>query len=168
MNAILHVDKNWGIGKANSLMFRLPRDMAYFKDKTLGKVVVMGANTFRSLPKQQPLADRINVVLSIDPMEVPEGVVLVRNMRQLFMTLDDFHVDPGAIWVIGGASLYRSLFPYCREIYVTKVDADGEADTFVPNLDQDPQYKLVSESEPKEDNGYTIRFCVYKNIKAGV
>ena len=64
MKAIVCVDKNWGIGNADSLLFHIPEDMAFFKRKTIGNVVVMGLATFLSLPGQKPLADRVNIVLS--------------------------------------------------------------------------------------------------------
>ena len=67
MNAIVAVDKNWGIGKHNDLLFHLPVDMKFFRQKTLGKVVAMGSNTVRSFPGGKPLKNRINVVL------YPEG-----------------------------------------------------------------------------------------------
>ena len=64
MKAIVHVDKNWGIGRGNALMFRLPEDMKFFKQTTTGNVVVMGGNTLRSFPGGRPLKDRKNIVLS--------------------------------------------------------------------------------------------------------
>ena len=63
MRAILHADKNWGIGKNNGLMFKIPADMKFFKETTTGNVVVMGSNTLKSLPAGKPLKDRINIVL---------------------------------------------------------------------------------------------------------
>ena len=62
MKAILHVDKEWGIGKSNALMFRIPEDMKFFKQTTVGNVVVLGANTLKSFPNGKPLKDRVNIV----------------------------------------------------------------------------------------------------------
>ena len=59
--------------------------------------------------------------------------------------------------------MYRTLLPYCSSVLVTKVDADGGADTFFPDLDKEAGWSLASQSEPTEDNGLTERFCVYKN-----
>lgn len=69
------------------------------------------------------------------------------------------------IYVIGGASVYEALLPYCEEVLVTKVDAEGGAETFFPNLDRKKQFVAVEESEPIEDNGYTIRFMKYRNTE---
>ena len=67
------------------------------------------------------------------------------------------------VFVIGGAMFYKTMVPYCEEVYVTKVDADGEATVFYPNLDEMDNFSEVYSSEPIESNGYTIRFTTYKN-----
>ncbi len=161
MKAILHADKKWGIGKGNDLMFSLPQDMKFFRETTRGKVVVMGLNTLRSLPGGNPLKNRVNIVLSPEDVK-KDGVVTVHDFGELFEELKKY--PPDDVFVIGGASVYRALFPYCSEILVTRVDADGGADVFVTNLDEDERYVLQSESEPVEDNGQIIRFCTYRNI----
>lgn len=160
MKAIFHADKYWGIGKQNDLMFSLPKDMKFFRDTTKGKVVVMGLNTLRSFPNGKPLKNRINIVLS--PDTVKEDVITVHNLEELFSEIEKY--DPNDVYVIGGASVYRTLIPYCSEVLVTKVDADGEAEVFVPDLDKDENFQLIYESEPQNDNGYMIRFCTYRNV----
>ncbi len=62
MKAIFHADKNWGIGRNNDLMFSIPKDMKFFRETTLGKVVVMGWNTLCSFPNGQPLKNRTNAL----------------------------------------------------------------------------------------------------------
>ena len=62
IKAIVHVDKNWGIGKGNDMMFSLPLDMKFFRETTMGKVVCMGYNTLLSLPNSKPLKNRTNIV----------------------------------------------------------------------------------------------------------
>ena len=160
MRAIFHADKKWGIGKGNGLMFSLPKDMKFFRDTTKDKVVVMGLNTLKSFPNGKPLKNRINIVLS--PDEVDEDVITVHSLDELFKEVEKYPQED--VFVIGGASVYRTLIPYCTEVLVTKVDAVGGADVFAPNLDEDKNFRLISESEPQEDNGYTILFCTYQNI----
>lgn len=160
MRAIFHTDREWGIGKKNDLMFSLPKDMKFFRETTKGKVVVMGLNTLKSFPNGKPLKNRINIVLS--PDKVDEDVITVHNLDELFEELKKYPADD--VFVIGGASVYKTLIPYCTEVLVTKVDATGGAEVFVPNLDEDENFRLVSESEAEEDNGYTIRFCTYRNL----
>ena len=160
MKAILHADKEWGIGKNNSLMFRIPEDMKFFKQTTTGNVVVMGYNTLKSFPGGKPLKDRVNIVLSATPFEC-EGCTVVLSLEALFKELEKY--DTEKVYIIGGAMTYRTLLPYCSEVLVTKVDAVGGADTFFENLDKNPNFQLVYESEPVETNGYTVKFTTYKN-----
>ncbi len=158
MRAIFHADNKWGIGKHNGLMFSLPKDMKFFRETTTGKVVVMGYNTLLSFPNGKPLKNRTNIVLC--PQTV-EGVITAHDLSELLAMLKNYPADD--VFVIGGASVYRLLLPYCTEALVTKVDADGGADVFVPSLDEDENFELTEKSEPVEDNGHTITFCVYKN-----
>lgn len=164
MKAIFHADRRWGIGRANDLMFSIPKDMKFFRETTLHKVVVMGLNTLRSFPNGQPLKNRTNIVLC--PDEIEGDFIHVHDLDELFEEVKKY--PPDEVFVIGGASVYRALIPYCSEVLVTKVDADGNADAFVPNLDEDPAFELVYESERVEDNGYTLTFCTYKNRKITV
>lgn len=159
MKAIVAVDNHWGIGKANSLLFSLKKDMAFFREQTLGKVVCMGRNTLLSFPKSKPLPERENIVLSDRPLDV--DCTVVSSLNELFDELDKYNSDE--IFVIGGAQFYRTMLPYLDEVLVTKVDADGDAEVFFENLDILPKWELVSVSEPIEDNGYTIRFTKYRN-----
>ena len=159
MRAIFCADEKWGIGKGNGLLFSLPKDMKFFRETTKGKVVVMGRKTLESFPGGQPLKGRVNIVLS--SKEPKEGTVGVKSLDALFELLKNYPEDE--VFVIGGESVYRALLPYCSEVYVTKVAADGKADTFVPNLDEEEAFVLAAEGEPVEDNGYTLRFCTYKN-----
>ena len=159
MRAIFCADEKWGIGKDNGLLFSLPKDMKFFRETTKGKVVVMGRKTLESFPGGQPLKGRVNIVLS--SKEPKEGTVGVKSLDALFELLKNYPEDE--VFVIGGESVYNALLPYCSEVYVTKVAADGKADTFVPDLDKEEAFVLAAEGEPVEDNGYTLRFCTYKN-----
>lgn len=159
MKAILHADKEWGIGKNNDLMFSIPLDMKFFRETTINKVVVMGNNTLKSFPNGNPLKNRINIVLS--RTQSRGDCIVVKSIEELFVELKKY--DFNDIFVIGGASIYKMLLPYCSEVLVTKVDAIGGADTFFENLDNNKNFELIFESEPVETNGYTIKFTTYKN-----
>ena len=160
MKAILHADREWGIGKSNSLMFRIPADMKFFKETTTGNVVVMGSNTLKSLPGGKPLKDRTNIVLYPDG-EKRDDCTVVGSLEELFTEIKKY--DSDKVFVIGGAMLYKTLLPYCSEVLVTKVDAVGGADVFFENLDKNSDFELVYKSEPIETNGLQILFTTYKN-----
>ena len=162
MNTIVAVDRNWGIGKNNDLLFSLPADMKYFREKTLNKVIVMGSNTLKSFPDGNPLKNRVNIVL------YPGGEK--RGDCTVVESLPEIHAEiakcpPDDVFVVGGAMFYKTMLPYCEKAYITKVDSDGEAEVFFENLDKMSGWTLETESEPLSDNGHTIRFCVYKNNK---
>jgi len=160
MKIIVAVDTNWGIGRDNDLLFKLTKDMKYFKDKTLNKVVVMGHNTLLSFPNGEPLKDRKNIVVS-QIFKSTDKYDVADNLDELFTLLMNFNSKD--IFVIGGEMLYRTMLDYCDEALITKVYCDGRATHFFPNLDTLSNWTLSEESERIEDNGYLIRFTKYKN-----
>ena len=161
MKEIVAVDQNWGIGCGGKLLKRIPEDMARFRRMTLHKVVVMGRETFESLPKREPLKDRINIVLSRNPGYVNDGVTVCRNLDELFQALT--HYDPDDVFVIGGGAVYALLLPYCTEAYVTKIENAYPADTYFPKLDEADGWRLVSVSEPMGYQDIEYRYAVYAN-----
>ncbi len=161
MKAILHADKEWGIGKGNALMFSIPADMKFFRETTTGNVVVMGLNTLKSFPGGQPLKNRVNIVLSASGEPI-EGCTVVSSVEELMHEVKKY--DGEKVFVIGGAMTYKLLLPYCSEVLVTKVDAVGGADAHFENLDKNPAFKLIYESDPVETNGYIVKFTTYKNL----
>ena len=165
MQAILHCDRNWGIGKKNDLMFRLPLDMAFFRNTTLGKVVVMGSNTLLSFPGGKPLKRRTNIVLwpgGERERAQRDGFIMVETLDELFDEIRKYPQDD--VFVIGGALMYRTLLPYCSKVLLTKVDADGGAEVFFENLDEKENWIETERGGEITDNGYIIRFCTYTNL----
>ncbi len=160
MKAIVAVDKVWGIGKNNDLLFSLKKDMDYFKEKTMNKIVVMGSNTLKSFPGGKPLKNRINIVL-YPGGEQRDDCIVVQSMQELSVVLKKYPTDD--VFIIGGAMFYRTMLPYCSTVYVTKVDAEGGATVFFENLDMLPEWKCASESETQTENGLSFRFTVYEN-----
>ncbi len=158
--AIVHADKNWGIGKGNDMMFSLPQDMKYFRATTLNHTVVMGGNTLRSFPGGNPLKNRVNIVLSRG--QVRDDCIFVRSYDELKAEMKKRN-ESDDVYVIGGGAVYKELLPYCDEVLVTKVDAVGDAEVFFPNLDEMDDFECVDEGTPIEDNGYIIRFTKYVN-----
>ena len=164
MKTIFAVDNKWGLGKKNDLLFNLKADMRHFVEHTRGKVVVMGSNTLLSFPGGMPLKNRVNIVLNpngTDEDANTKGYVLVRSLDELFAAIKQY--DHDNVYVVGGAMMYHTLLPYCETAYVTKVDADGGAEVFHDNLDELDNWHCTEQSDPIDDNGYTIRFCTYKN-----
>lgn len=160
--AILNCDQNFGIGKKNELLFHLPADMKFFRETTKGHTVAMGENTLLSFPNAKPLKNRTNIVLSKDETHNYEGVTNVHSMDE-FKAVIKSHLEKDEVFIIGGASIYRQMLPYVDDVLLTKVNEDGKAEVFFPNIDTDPSFKLVSIGEPLNDEGHEIRFCTYHN-----
>lgn len=159
MNLIFSADENWGIGRDGQLLFRTKGDMAFFRKTTTGKVVVMGRKTLESLPGGRPLPGRENVVLTRDAGFKVEGAAVCNSLESLFAHLEGRQSDE--VFVIGGAEIYRLLMPYCAKAYVTRWDAETEADSFVPDFDHSDGWRLEEQSPPQTEDGITCRSCLY-------
>jgi dihydrofolate reductase len=159
LKTIVAVDNNWGIGKDGGLLVNLPGDLKYFKEQTLGKVVVMGRTTFESLPGKKPLKDRVNIVLSRNEEFAP-GCIKCRSMGELFKALEAYDMED--VFIIGGADIYRQFLPYCSSHLVTKIHGVYEADKYFENLDLRNDMELVSTSEPVTENGVSYQFTEYR------
>lgn len=162
MKLIVAADKNWAIGNEGNLLCHLPGDLKYFKEKTIGKTVVMGRKTLESLPGGKPLPARKNVVLTRNRDFAPEGCETVHSIEELLAKYSGEDV-----MVIGGGEVYRRLLPCCDSCYVTRIDAEFEADTHIPNLDESADFKLVWQSRDNEEKGITYRFTEYKRVQNG-
>ncbi len=162
MNLIAAAAKDWGIGRDNGLLFRIPRDMQFFRETTAGKVVVMGRRTLESFPGRRPLPNRTNIVLTRNLDYSAEGVILCHSPEELLARTAAY--PPEDVFLCGGAEIYRLFLNRCRLAYITRVNAMAPADSFLPDLDKDPAWVLREASAPVEDHGYTMTFCTYENL----
>lgn len=161
MKLIVAVDSRWGIGKNGDLLKSIPDDMLYYRATTRGKVVVMGYTTLLSLPNSKPAPGRLNLVLADIPDLRVSGAVVCGSMEQLHRMIGQF--APDDVFDIGGGSMYRQLLPYCHAAHITKMRFDGDADTYIPNLDDLPEWSVSTESELKEHEGTYYSFLEYSN-----
>ena len=159
MKAILSADRNWGIGYQNKLLVSIPSDMRFFREMTEGKVIVMGRKTLESFPNGLPLKKRINIVLTHDRSYQVKDAVIVHDKEELLEELKKYQED---IFVVGGGSVYELLLPYCDTAYVTRIDMEYQADTFFPDLDQDPEWELTEESDEQTCFDIEFTFTVYR------
>ncbi len=160
MELIVAVDNNFAIGNQNKLLVSIPNDMKNFRKVTTGNVIVMGRKTLESFPSEQPLANRVNIVLSKDVNYTKKGAVVVHSLEQLLEELEQYKDQK--IFVIGGESIYRLLLPYCDIAHVTKIEDAYEADTYFPNLDKDSEWELTNTSEEQTYFDVIYHFCTYK------
>ena len=107
MNLIVAADENWAIGNKNELLVRIPADQKFFRETTMGKVVVMGRKTLETFPNGLPLMGRTNIVLTHDKKFRVPGALIVHDMEELHEELEKYNSED--IYVIGGESVYRQL-----------------------------------------------------------
>lgn len=161
INIIVAVDKNYGIGKGNDLLFRSEKDMARFKDFTTGHIVIMGSKTWESLPpSKRPLPKRRNVVVSRRKDYPNDGVFVQHDLdKALKLYLDSGEQDK-ILWVIGGAEVYKQAMPYVDNIYMTvRKEIVNGADTFFPKeLLED---FFISEIVDFEEDGVEYAYVTY-------
>ena len=149
-NLIVAMNPNGIIGLGDRIPWRVPEDLAYFRKMTLGKPIIMGRKTFASLPNQQPLPNRTNLVLTRD------ANLYNYESEEKYIKMDDIsNIEEGA-FVIGGGEIYRKLLPRCNKIYATIVywepsadDDDDEKRVYFPKSMSQlmMEYKVESESE---------------------
>lgn len=160
MKLILAADRNWAIGKDGNLLCHLPGDLKFFKEKTMGKTVVMGRGTLESLPGKKPLPKRENIVISGNPDYAVPGAVVLHSHEELFDYIKD--KDSDEVMVMGGGRVYKELLPYCDTCYITRIYEGFDADTWFVNLDEMPEFEIVWQSEIQEENGIQYRFLEYR------
>ena len=167
MKLVVAVDKEWGIGYNGGLLAAVKADLAHFKELTVGKTVILGSTTLKTFPGGKPLKNRKNIVLSRRADFCPEGATVLSSIEALLSYVKD-HPQEEFV-VIGGASVYKQLLPYCNTAYVTLFEENFRKDTYFPNLDTDPHWQCVSIGERQYSCGETdtidgmpYRFAEYR------
>ena len=162
MNLIVAVDDHWAIGNQNKLLVSIPADMKFFRETTMGKVVVMGRKTLETFPGGQPLKKRTNIVLTRDRNYQVKDAIVVHTIEELLDELKQY--DEEDIYVIGGETVYRQLLPHCRVAHVTKVHHTYEADTYFPNLDEMEEWLVTGVSEEQTYFDLEYEFVRYERV----
>ena len=150
------MDRKRGMAKNRGMPWSIPEDEKFFTDqtKTHGGHVLTGGATFRDAYKNKPLAGRHNYILTRHPDPI-EGAEVINDLEKF---LAEFKED---LWVSGGAAVFEQVMALGRadELYITHIDADFGCDQFFPEYEG---FELVSESEPREQNGFHFKYAVYK------
>jgi dihydrofolate reductase len=154
---IVACDRKRGMAKHGFQPWYIPEDEKYFTDQTKshGGIVLVGNTTFKTF--SGPLAGRENYILT---RHTPiKGVHVVHDLAKF---LEDFQDKD--VWVVGGTAVFDQIMQAGKtdELYITHIDADFGCDQFFPEYEAD--YKLVKQTEPREQNGFTFHYACY--IKA--
>jgi len=151
ISIIAIVGKNRAIGRNNQLLWDIPEDLRYFKEKTRGKTVVMGRQTFISIGK--PLPGRSNIVATLDSAFQAEGVKISHSLEELLRKAQKY---PEEIFVIGGSQIYTQSLPYAEKLYLTLVeDSPTDADAFFPDYSE---FSKEISREEHDDGKYKFTF----------
>jgi dihydrofolate reductase len=155
---IVAVDDNNAIGRNNELLWHIPDDMKRFKQITTGHRVIMGRNTYLSLPVR-PLKNRTNIVISDRPDEQFEGCLMARSIEEAVALCP----EEDECFVIGGGMVYRQFLPVADKLYLTRVYKAFEADTYFPEISQDEWEEASWElCQPDEHIDFSYAYITYQ------
>lgn len=158
ISLIVAASTNNVIGAKGNLPWRLSADLKRFKALTMGKPIVMGRKTYESIGR--PLPGRQNIVITRQDNYAPEGCTVVQSVDAALAA-----ADAPEIMIIGGGHIYEAFIPMAERIYLTRVDADIDGDTYFPEISED-QWQEVSRQEQAADpdNDYDVVFMEYARI----
>ena len=160
ISIIVAMDSNGVIGRENELPWHLPADLQHFKHTTMGKPILMGRKTWESIGR--PLPGRTNIVITRDSDYQADGCVVVNSIDAALAAAG----EQDEVMVIGGAEFYRQVLPCADTLYLTRIHADLEGDTWFPELDESEWREVErSDCEPDGKNPYRYSFIRLDRIK---
>jgi dihydrofolate reductase len=158
ISIIVAIAENNAIGLNNKLLWHISADLKRFKKITSGHKVIMGRNTYLSLPVR-PLTGRTNIVISDVPGEQFQGCITVNSIEQA-LEICPPHEE---CFVIGGAMIYKQLLRYANKLYITRIFKSHDADTFFPEINYDEWNEIERETHgPDEENDFNYAFIIYE------
>lgn len=157
ISLIAAMDENRVIGIDNRLPWKLPADLQYFREVTMGKPILMGRKTYESIGR--PLPGRTNIVLTSDPAFTADGCTIVHSVEEGLGAA----AGSEEVMVIGGASLYRHMLPIAHRLYVTLIHAEFEGDTWFPEIEAGEWREVERVDHPADErNVYRYSFVRYE------
>lgn len=157
ISIVAALGKNGELGQNNDLIWHIKKDLQHFKNLTMDKKIVMGLNTYRSLPKK--LEGRTYIVLSRSLQE--EGIIIYRDFPTLLSYLQSLDEE---VMVIGGASIYSLFLPYADNLYLTEIDAEAKADVYFPKFAEEEFEKIILEKTKENDIDYRFTLRRRKSL----
>lgn len=158
MQLFVAVDNNWAIGNRDNLLVRIPEDHKFFRQTTMGHVVVLGRKTLAGFPNGLPLKGRTNIIVTHDPNFKAKDAVIVHSKEELLAELKKY--DSDEIFIIGGESIYNMMYEYCDTAHVTKICYSYQADRYFPNLDEMDNWVITGESD--EQTYFDLEYYFYR------
>lgn len=161
---IAAIGKNLELGKEGDLIWHLPNDLKFFKEQTLGTSVLMGCNTFNSLPNKLPGRKHIVLAMETDIFNKDvNDVEIVNNFDAAIKKCEQISQKGETIFVIGGASVYSQFLGFADELILTEIDAEcKDADVYFPAFDKSKYVRKVISSN--SDNDIHYEHVIYSKI----
>jgi len=160
LDAVVAVYSDWGIGCSGTQPVVIPEDRKYFAALTRGAAVIVGRKTLEDCPGGRPLPGRVNIVMTRREME-GEGVVAVHDVAEALAEAQKHE----RVFVIGGESVFRELFPHIDRVFVTKIECAPHSEVFFPNLDEEPGWRCIDLGEPLFCGDTEYSFRVYERVR---
>jgi dihydrofolate reductase len=159
ISLIVAAAENNSIGKNNQLLWHLPNDLKFFKNTTWGMPVIMGRKTFEAVNK--PLPGRFNIVITRQSGWQADGVIVATDLDDALQKAAETNCKE--IFIIGGGEIYRQAFDKAQKIYLTRVHAHIEGDTFFPVIDENRWVlRSVQEFSADEKHAYAYSFQTWE------
>ena len=158
MQLIVAVDNNWAIGNKNNLLVSIPEDHKFFRQTTMGHVVVLGRKTLAGFPNGLPLKGRTNIIVTHDPEFEAKDAIIVHSKEELLSKLAEYDSDD--VFIIGGESIYNMMYEYCDTAHVTKINYSYQADKYFPNLDDRENWVITGDSD--EQTYFDLEYYFYR------
>jgi dihydrofolate reductase len=157
ISIIVAIASNWAIGKDNDLLWHISDDLKRFKQITSGHNIIMGRNTYLSLPKR-PLVNRTNIVITDIEGERFEGAITVNSIEAAMAYCNEKEES----FIIGGGAVYRQFLPFANKLYLTMVHKDFDADIFFPEIDFTEWKEIEREDRgPDNKNDFSYSFVTF-------
>jgi dihydrofolate reductase len=153
ISLVVAASENNAIGKDNKLLWHLPNDMKFFKNTTWAMPVIMGRKTYDALGK--PLTGRTNIVITRQRAWKAEGVKVVKNLDEAIIAAA--HTDAKEAFVIGGGEIFKESMRRAHRIFLTRVHAVLEGDTFFPEINE-RDWKMVSSLDFSADDKHAFAY----------
>jgi len=165
LSILVILSTNNVIGRDNKLPWHMPADLKRFKNLTMGHHILMGRRTFDEIKK--PLPGRINVVITRDHHFAAEGVAIARSIDEAISKAEA--TGDHEIFLIGGGEIFKQVIHRADRMYITRIHADIEGDTYFPEFDDVNEWKLVDAEhfEADEKNAYPYSFLTYERAGSG-
>lgn len=155
---VVAMDDNRLIGRDNDLPWRLPDDMRWFRERTMGKPCIMGRKTYDSLPARfRPLPGRLNIVVTRNPGYEAPGALVAHSIEDALPAAGE--VDE--IIIVGGSALFKKLMPVVDRLYLTRVHGVAEGDVYFPEYNAGEWRELFREEHPADErHAYAFTWTV--------